>query len=153
MLEERSVGFDLRYRPSYIEKFWLSLIHPPSGCLLRSLTNVDGRFTMIKCHDEISWNFDSILPNDDVELKLPFFENLKYKLSFEMKNNNNPRRTSSFLLLRTIRKAIKEFSHLKDLKSNKMNWVWWVLSFCWLEKLSEGAITVDCMSLQLQTWF
>jgi hypothetical protein len=38
------------------------------------LTNVDGRFIVIKYHDEISWNFDSILPNGDVELKLlPWF--------------------------------------------------------------------------------
>jgi hypothetical protein len=32
------------------------------------LTNVDGKFTVIKYHDEISFN--SILPNGDVELKL-----------------------------------------------------------------------------------
>jgi hypothetical protein len=34
------------------------------------LTNVDGKFTVIKYHDEISWSFDSILPNGGVELKL-----------------------------------------------------------------------------------
>jgi hypothetical protein len=42
-------------------------------------------------------------------------------LSFEMKNNNNPIRKYGSLLLRTIRKAMKELSHLKDLKSSKMN--------------------------------
>jgi hypothetical protein len=40
-----------------------------------------------------------------------------------MKNNNNPIRKSGFLLLITIRKDMKELSHLKDLKSSKMNWV------------------------------
>jgi hypothetical protein len=40
-----------------------------------------------------------------------------------MKNNNNPIRKSGSLLLRIIRKAMKELSHLKDLKSSKMNLV------------------------------
>jgi hypothetical protein len=35
-----------------------------------------------------------------------------------MKNNNSPIRKSGSLLLRTIRKAMKELSHLKDLKSS-----------------------------------
>jgi hypothetical protein len=40
-----------------------------------------------------------------------------------MKNNNNPIRKYGSLLLKTIRKAMKELSLLKDLKSTKMNWV------------------------------
>jgi hypothetical protein len=55
------------------------------------------------------------------ESRLSSFGNLKEKLSFEMKNNNNPIRKFGSLLLRTIRKAMKELSHLKDLKSSKMN--------------------------------
>jgi hypothetical protein len=41
-----------------------------SHCNFYHLTNIDGKFTVIKYHDEISWSFDSILPNGDVELKL-----------------------------------------------------------------------------------
>jgi hypothetical protein len=41
-----------------------------SHCNFYHLTNVDGKFTVIKYHDEISWRFNSILPNGDVELKL-----------------------------------------------------------------------------------
>jgi hypothetical protein len=47
--------------------------------------------------------------------RLLSFRNLKKKWSFEMKNNNNPIRESGCLLLRTIRKVMKELSHLKGL--------------------------------------
>jgi hypothetical protein len=36
-LEESGVGSVLGYRPSFLEEFWLALIHPP-GCLLRSFS-------------------------------------------------------------------------------------------------------------------
>jgi hypothetical protein len=65
-LEERGIGFDLGYRPSSFEEFWLALIHPP-------LVTFSGPSLVLHL---VEWKTHLLVPNASLSLSLIYrFEN------------------------------------------------------------------------------